>query len=96
MDSVTHILSIAMEAGKIMLENGAEIYRVEDTMARISKYYGAKDQHFFVLTNVIHVYRSRLLDCEMILISLSVTLRLRPPFASSIRTVFPSRFSLCN
>ena len=37
MDSVTHILSIAMEAGKIMLENGADIYRVEDTMARISK-----------------------------------------------------------
>lgn len=55
MDSVTHILSIAMEAGKIMLENGAEIYRVEDTMARISKYYGAKDQHFFVLTNGIFV-----------------------------------------
>ena len=34
---VNHILSVAMEAGKIMLENGAEIYRVEDTMDRIAK-----------------------------------------------------------
>ena len=52
---VNHILSIAMDAGKIMLENGAEIYRVEDTMDRIAKHYGSKDHHFFVLTNGIFV-----------------------------------------
>lgn len=52
---VNHILSVAMEAGKIMLENGAEIYRVEDTMERIAKHYGSTDHHFFVLTNGIFV-----------------------------------------
>ena len=56
---VNHILSVAMEAGKIMLENGAEIYRVEDTMDRIAKHYGSTDHHFFVLTNGIFVHNSK-------------------------------------
>lgn len=34
------ILDLAAEAGKIMLENGAETYRVEETMIRISKALG--------------------------------------------------------
>lgn len=34
------ILDLAAEAGKIMLENGAETYRVEETMIRISKSFG--------------------------------------------------------
>ena len=34
------ILDLAAEAGKIMLENGAETYRVEETMIRISKAFG--------------------------------------------------------
>lgn len=35
------ILELAMYAGKIMLESGAEVYRVEDTIARICKSFGA-------------------------------------------------------
>ena len=42
-----------MEAGKIMLENGAEIFRVEDTMKRIAAAYGVTDENFFVLSNGI-------------------------------------------
>lgn len=34
------ILDLAADAGKIMLENGAETYRVEETMIRISKAFG--------------------------------------------------------
>ena len=35
------ILELAMYSGKIMLESGAEVYRVEDTIARICKSFGA-------------------------------------------------------
>ena len=47
------VLETSMEAGKIMLENGAEIFRVEDTMKRISQAFGIKEGNFFVLSNGI-------------------------------------------
>lgn len=54
MDNNTgEILSLAIETGRIMLQNGAEIFRVEDTMKRIATYYGVNDNDFFVLTNGI-------------------------------------------
>ena len=46
-------LDIANEAGHIMLENGAEISRVEEVMDRIASYYGVDSQNFFVLSNGI-------------------------------------------
>lgn len=36
---VADILDICIEAGRVMLENGAETYRVEDTVYRIAKSY---------------------------------------------------------
>jgi uncharacterized membrane protein YjjP (DUF1212 family) len=47
------ILSLASEAGHILLENGAEIARVEETMERIASYFGEEREHFFVLSNGI-------------------------------------------
>ena len=47
------IYDVAMEAGHILLQNGAEISRVEETMERICKYYGAERSDFFVLSNGI-------------------------------------------
>lgn len=47
------VLEVASEAGHILLENGAEISRVEDTMERISSHYGVNTGHFFVLSNGI-------------------------------------------
>ncbi|MCM1308982.1 MAG: threonine/serine exporter family protein [Butyrivibrio sp.] len=47
------ILNIAIEAGHILLENGAEIFRVEETMERIAGHYGVDEKDFFVLTNGI-------------------------------------------
>ena len=47
------VLDVAMEAGHIQLENGAEIARVEETMRRISRHYGVEDGAFFVLSNGI-------------------------------------------
>ena len=47
------ILDLAYEAGSILLENGAEISRVEETMRRIASHYGVEDEDFFVLSNGI-------------------------------------------
>lgn len=47
------ILLLALQAGRILLENGAEIFRVEDTVYRICHYYGLKSASAFVLSNGI-------------------------------------------
>ena len=52
-DDVIFILETSMKAGRIMLENGAEIFRVEDTMRRMAEAYGVKGENFFVLSNGI-------------------------------------------
>lgn len=46
-------LEVASLAGHILLENGAEISRVEETMERISRHYGVQSGDFFVLSNGI-------------------------------------------
>ncbi len=47
------VLELASEAGHILLQNGAEISRVEDTMARIAAHFGVESGNFFVLSNGI-------------------------------------------
>ncbi|MBO8171532.1 MAG: threonine/serine exporter family protein [Bacillaceae bacterium] len=42
------IMDVCLLAGKIMLQNGAETYRVEDTMMRIADAFGIRDSHSFV------------------------------------------------
>lgn len=49
------VLNAAILAGHILLENGAEIYRVEDTMKRIALHFGADNEEFFVLSNGIFI-----------------------------------------
>ena len=52
-DQLTEVMQVATEAGHIMLENGAEIFRVEETMERITRHYGIDSGRFFVLSNGI-------------------------------------------
>lgn len=52
-DDFSDVLMTAMEAGHILLENGAEVFRVEETMLRIARHYGMEDEDFFVLSNGI-------------------------------------------
>lgn len=47
------VLSLASEAGHILLENGAEISRVEETMERICTHFGTRSSNFFVISNGI-------------------------------------------
>ena len=46
-------LELAALAGHILLENGAEISRVEETMERIATHYGVESKNFFILSNGI-------------------------------------------
>ncbi len=47
------VLEVAALAGRILLENGAEISRVEDIMGRIASHFGVDSGNFFVLSNGI-------------------------------------------
>lgn len=47
------VMEVAMKAGRLLLENGAEIFRVEETMERICRHYHVEDPSFFVLSNGI-------------------------------------------
>lgn len=47
------VLDAAMEAGHILLENGAEIFRVEETIDRICHHFGVESEDAFVLSNGI-------------------------------------------
>lgn len=49
------VMEIAMQAGHILLENGAEIFRVEETIGRICRYYGVDTSDVFTLSNGIFV-----------------------------------------
>ncbi|HJD13791.1 MAG TPA: threonine/serine exporter family protein [Candidatus Ruminococcus avistercoris] len=54
MDSYNRrVLDLAMGAGKILLQSGAEIFRVEETIRRISRHYGVENSNAFVLSNGI-------------------------------------------
>ena len=53
MNDPTKPLDLAYEAGSILLENGAEISRVEETMRRIASQYGVEGEDLFVLSNGI-------------------------------------------
>ena len=49
----SQVLDVASLAGHILLENGAEISRVEETMQRIASHFGVDSGHFFVISNGI-------------------------------------------
>jgi len=54
-DQEREIMEAAMEAGHILLENGAEIFRVEETINRICRHYGIESSNAFVLSNGIFI-----------------------------------------
>lgn len=51
--STYEIIETCLLAGKIMLENGAETYRVEDTMMRMADAFGISHSHSFVTPTAI-------------------------------------------
>ncbi|MDE5978235.1 MAG: threonine/serine exporter family protein [Turicibacter sp.] len=49
------LLNISTQLGKMLLENGAEIYRVEESIRRIGLAYGAKEVDVYAVPNTIIV-----------------------------------------
>ncbi len=47
------VLELSFQMGKVLLENGAEISRVQETMERVAKAYHAEEFNVYVLTNAI-------------------------------------------
>lgn len=52
---MSNYVDIALEIGKKMIENGAEIHRVEDTVQRICEANGAKETSVFSIPSFISV-----------------------------------------
>lgn len=50
---VRDVFFVALNCGKLLLESGAETYRIEDTMMRISNNYGISNPQVFVTPTVI-------------------------------------------
>lgn len=49
---INQVMEIAVKAGKILLTNGSEIYRVEDTIGRICRCYGVDAECFVLPTGI--------------------------------------------
>ncbi len=49
---INQVMDIAIKAGKILLTNGSEIYRVEDTIGRICRSYGVDAECFVLPTGI--------------------------------------------
>lgn len=49
---IKQLLDIAMQAGEILIKSGAEVYRVEETVARICGAYGIKCECFVLLSGI--------------------------------------------
>ncbi len=47
------IITQILDLGEIMLRSGGEVYRVEDTIARLAKAYGASESHVFCIPSNI-------------------------------------------
>lgn len=49
------VLECAMQAGNILLQNGAEIFRVEETISRMCDHFGVESENAFILSNGIFI-----------------------------------------
>lgn len=49
------VINLAMEAGRMLLKNGGEIFRVEETMMRICRRFGVKYVELFTLSHGLFI-----------------------------------------
>ncbi|WP_345241629.1 threonine/serine exporter family protein [Pontibacillus salipaludis] len=63
------MLELCLLIGRIMLQNGAETYRVEDTMTRIAASYGKEDAQSFVTPTGIFFSVSRAEPAKLVRVS---------------------------
>ena len=68
-DITIEIIEVCLLSGKIMLQSGAETYRVEDTMMRIASAYGMPNSHSYVTPTGILFSTDSLSPAKIIRIS---------------------------
>lgn len=51
--TTTELITVAIDIGRRLLESGAEIYRVEESIVRICRAYGAQDIQVYAVPTVI-------------------------------------------
>ena len=108
-DSITiidenKVIDVVLIAGRILLEAGAETYRIEDTMNRIAHSYGLHDTYSFVTstaiifslndrtsTRLIRI-RERTTDLEKIALTNSLSRKI----SSKQLTIDEAKVSYCN
>lgn len=108
-DSITiidenKVIDVVLIAGRILLEAGAETYRIEDTMNRIAHSYGLHDTYSFVTstaiifslndrtsTRLIRI-RERTTDLEKIALTNSLSRKI----SSKQLTIDEAKTSYCN
>ena len=68
MAKTREVLTLAVEIGDLLLRNGAEVYRVEDTVMHILKAFNINDCDVYVLSNGIFASANEHTDdaCSMI------------------------------
>ena len=49
---VKQVVDFALEAGRILLKNGGEIFRVEETITRICQHFGVEHVDIFTLSQI--------------------------------------------
>lgn len=54
-EDIKQIVDFALEAGRILLKNGGEIFRVEETITRICNHYGIEKVDIFTLSHALFV-----------------------------------------
>ena len=60
------ILTLAVEIGDCMLRNGAEIYRVEDTVVHILSSYEVEEFDVYVLSNgIFAIHTCYVIDADL-------------------------------
>ncbi|WP_241840620.1 threonine/serine exporter family protein [Fictibacillus sp. S7] len=52
-NKIEDVMEVCLLAGRLMLQNGAETYRVEDTITRLAQNYGMKASQVFVTPTAI-------------------------------------------
>ncbi|MCM3783551.1 threonine/serine exporter family protein [Neobacillus mesonae] len=68
-NTTMEIIEVCLLAGKIMLQSGAETYRVEDTMMRIASAFGMPNSHSYVTPTGIIFSTDGLQPAKLIRIS---------------------------
>ncbi len=54
-ENVKEVVDVALEAGRILLKNGGEIFRVEETITRICNHFGVEHVDIFTVSHGIFV-----------------------------------------